>query len=164
MELVRSGMGSNVVIRRQVPSGPGGPQRCCDITQGRSEPSEELGKGAQAGNSRCKGPGAEASSVSEDPCKPALATHSVGLPTVTDYHTRASPAQTARIHGALAYLSSIPRSALHGRGLHLGPPVPNSPPLSSRKPKRVFTLSLSISQPQGSPTCGFSPARTVPNS
>ena len=93
-----------MVTRRQVPSGPGGPQRCCDVTQGRSEPSEELGKGAQAGNSRCKGPGAEASSVSEDPCKPALAMQRVGFPTVTDDHTRASPAQTTRIHGALAHL------------------------------------------------------------
>ena len=62
MELVRSGMGIKVVTRRQMPSGHRDPQRCCDITQRRKEPREDLRKGAQAGNSRCKGPGAEACS------------------------------------------------------------------------------------------------------
>ena len=62
MELVRSGMGIKVVTRRQMPSGHRDPQRCCDITQRRKEPREDLRKGAQAGNSRCKGPEAEARS------------------------------------------------------------------------------------------------------
>ena len=66
-------MGINVVARRQMPSGHRGPQRCWDITKRRREPGEDLRKGAQAGNSRCKGPGAEASLVSRETCKPMSA-------------------------------------------------------------------------------------------
>lgn len=142
VELVRSGMRINVVARRQMPSGHRDPQRLCDITQRRKESREDLRKGAQAGNSRCKGPGAEARSVSKETCKPMSALQRTGLLMVTDYPTRDGPTQTASQNPQGSGQSHLyPGWPSMAEGSTLAHPclIPSS--AHPHKPKYAFTLT-----------------------
>lgn len=142
VELARSGMGINVVARRQMPSGHGDPQRCCDITQRRKEPREDLRKAAQARHSRCKGPGAEARSVSKKTCKLMSALQKTEFSMVTDYPTRDSPAQTASQNPRGSGPSHLyPGWSSMAEGSTLAHPclIPSS--AHPHKPKYVFTLT-----------------------